>query len=574
MIAALLSIALVGALAPPPASTVPLSNSADLTVNDRYAPGDSFAWSFSLADQPIGYHVFRYEGPVGQHDSGEHRFLQWTSIQSTPGLPVKTLMLGELITDAQGRALRHVLEVSLGGSYSRVDVAFEDGQANVTVLQGAGSNESTLDVSLPVWSQANNMLGGFDLLLSLNPVAEEQMLRFNMFSSNALVAFEYSVWWADEADEQDAPGAAAILRDSLGEMLTVDADGHLLALDVPTQKLSITRTDELPPLFELTPPETATPNDAVDSVDVAILHGDVSLAGTISRLKGKPGRLPAVLFLSGSGPQDRNGFSSGIDIGTHEILDALVERSFVVLRIDDRGVGLSTGPTDDMALSDLVDDAVACVDFLAAYEGVDPGKIAVIGHSEGGTTGPMVALKRSSNVAAVVLMASMARPLTDIMLDQNELALTQAGIVGAEHAEAMGIIRARFEQLASDEAVSAGDLEHEFLPLLKNRRWFQQHARHDPLGTLARVRCPVLVIHGELDFQVSPEKDARALAAHLDEVAHADHKLVLLPRLDHLFKRVEGELSTLADYVTDRRVDAEFIKTLCDWLAERLLPAE
>jgi pimeloyl-ACP methyl ester carboxylesterase len=169
-------------------------------------------------------------------------------------------------------------------------------------------------------------------------------------------------------------------------------------------------------------------------------------------------------------------------------------------------------------------------------------------------------------------MAGISRPLTEVMLDQNALALSQAGVVGDEAAEAMKTIRTRFEQLAGDEDISSDELEPEFLPLLKNRRWFRQHARHDALGTLSRVRCPVLVIQGELDFQVSPKKDARVLAAQLDSSGHEDHELVLLPGLDHLFKRVSGDQSTLADYFTSRPVDPEFIEALSDWLAERLLP--
>jgi len=566
-----LSLALLVALAPAPTAALPATNTAGLGIADRYTAGDAFAWSFTLADQPIGYHVFRYEGPVGLHGSGAHRFRQWSSMQAMPGLPVKTLMTGELTTDAQGHALHHMLEVSLGESYSRVEVVFSDKQACVTILQGGSSSESSIDVDSPVWSQANNMIGAFDLLLSLNPVPEEEMLRFQLFSSNALVPFEYSVWWVDDADEQDTEGAVTILKDSLGELLSVDADGHLLSLEMPSQKLNVTRTDEIPQLFEIDRPQTREPRNDFDSEDVRIDHGAVSLAGSIGRLKGSKGRQPAIVFLSGSGPQDRNGFTGAVDTGTHEILDALIERGFVVLRIDDRGVGESTGPTDDMALEELLDDALACVDFLAAQDGVDPDRIGVIGHSEGATTAPLVALKRP-NLGALVLMAGISRPLTEVMLDQNALALSQAGVVGDEAAEAMKIIRTRFEQLAGDEDISSDELEPEFLPLLKHRRWFRQHARHDALGTLSQVRCPVLVIQGELDFQVSPKKDARVLAAQLDSSGHEDHELVLLRGLDHLFKRVSGDQSTLADYFTSRPVDPEFIEALSDWLAERLLP--
>src|SRR5262249_58570341 len=99
--------------------------------------------------------------------------------------------------------------------------------------------------------------------------------------------------------------------------------------------------------------------------------------------------VPALTFLSGSGGQDREGFSSGIDLGTHEILDRLTREGFLVLRFDDRGVGASTGPTQDIVFDDLVGDGRRAVRYLLARPDVDPKRVAVIGHSEGGLSAPV-----------------------------------------------------------------------------------------------------------------------------------------------------------------------------------------
>ena len=95
--------------------------------------------------------------------------------------------------------------------------------------------------------------------------------------------------------------------------------------------------------------------------------------------------------------------------------------------------------------------------------------------------------------------------------------------------------------------------------------------RQNVVANLQRVGCPVLLLQGELDFQVSVERDAPLLEAALRDVEHPDYQLVTFDGLDHLFKRASGETSTMADYFTDRPVDPEFLQTLERWLAERLL---
>src|SRR5262249_48286028 len=146
----------------------------------------------------------------------------------------------------------------------------------------------------------------------------------------------------------------------------------------------------------------------IEREEVKIADGDVTLAGTITRKKGAQGRLPAVTFLSGSGGQDREGFSSGIDLGTPEILDRPPREGFLVLRFDDRGVGGSTGPIQDLDFDGLTGDGRRAVHYLLARTDVDPKRVAVIGHSEGALSAPVLAA--SEPLAAIVLMASPGRP--------------------------------------------------------------------------------------------------------------------------------------------------------------------
>ena len=532
--------------------------SGSLSVSDRFAPGDQRTWVFEQGGARIGEHGFRYDGPVELLGVAAHRFTGWTRL-AAGGLPEPMRIQVEHVVDDGGHPLRSRLLVALGEAVSGVDVVFGDGRATASVNHGGQPRDVIVDVPGNMWSQANNVLGGFDLLFALNPVGEDDTLEVSMFSSNMLRVFPYRAVWSAQGD-----AGGVVLTDSLGETLTLDAEGHLLKLEVPSAGLVVSLSDEQPEWFDLAPPEPPTRMADLDAEDVEVRHGETLLSGTLTRPRGVEGPLPGVVFLSGSGPQDRDGFSNGIDVGTHEILDRISEDGLCVLRVDDRNVGRSTGP-QHKGLTGLLADATACVDFLLAREDVDPARVAIIGHSEGGTTAPLVARARPQ-VAAVVLMAAIARPLPEVMLEQNAAALAGTGLSAEEQATALAQVRAGFARLASDEELTADDLGPEFVPLLVERRWFREHARHDPLATLRTLRCPVLVLQGGKDFQVSPERDAELLDATLDAAGQAEHELIVFPQLDHLFKRTPGDVSSLADYLRPRPVDEQFLATLSAWL--------
>lgn len=531
------------------------------TIADRYEPGEVRTWTFTQHGQDLGRHSWAYDGPVAVGSARAHAFSGRTELVA-PGLQSRTRVQLELLVSDRGAPLRARLVSSVGEVGAELDARFGPDVVDVDVLQPSGATQHQVPLPGPVWFQANNLLGGFDLLLSLHGHGPDRDLELTLFSGTVLRTLPYTTAWQDGTD-----GGGAVIQDSLGETLTLDADGHLLRLEVPAAGLVCALSAQAPPLeFELAPTPPIAVAEDLDREEVLVRHGEVRLAGTLTRPQGLDGRLPGVVFLSGSGPQDRNGLSNGIDVGTHEILDRLTRDGLAVLRVDDRNVGGSSGPRQQ-GLTGLVADATACVDFLLARDDVDPTRVAIIGHSEGATTGTLVALERP--VAALVLMAGTGRPLPAVMLEQNARALAQEGLSVPDQRAALTEIAEIFERLASDEVLFEGDLPAEFAPLVVERRWFREHARHDPLATLARVECPVLVLQGATDFQVSPERDAEVLAATLAE-AGIDHQLVVFPGLDHLFKATPGQVSTIADYLLDRRVDERVLATLSTWLGRVL----
>ncbi|MXW18699.1 MAG: alpha/beta fold hydrolase [Gemmatimonadetes bacterium] len=160
--------------------------------------------------------------------------------------------------------------------------------------------------------------------------------------------------------------------------------------------------------------------------------GGHAMAGTFTRpVSG--GRFPTVILISGSGPQDRDGAALG-----HRpflvLADFLTRNGIAVLRYDDRGVGGSTGDFGAATSRDFASDALAAVAYLKSRDDVDPGRIGLAGHSEGGLIAPMVAVE-SPDVSYIVLMAAPGVLGERLAQAQTELISRASGFSEEEIAE-------------------------------------------------------------------------------------------------------------------------------------------
>ncbi len=540
---------------------------AERTVADVYAPGDEATWIIEHAGKRIGHCWSRYEGVVELAGARVHAFRAQAELAlQTHGGALEQRFTTDLWTDERGNALRAEFRASAADVYASVEVDFADDRVFAKVFQN--DKETTKEIPCPSGARAlaNNFVSHLELALALDPPAAGEKKSYAMFSLNALAPFPLAV--EPHAGAGAEPGLR--WRDSLGEELVLSPAGLLESLALPAQQIQIRRAPEEVARFTLAPPAPVERAD-LDREEVVIEHGPVSLAGTVTRPKGSSGLLPAIFFVSGSGAQDRDGMAAGMDLGTREILDRLTQAGFLVLRVDDRGAGASTGPTADMTFDDLVEDARASVRYLLGRDDVERARVALIGHSEGGQTVPILAAEMPE-IAALVLMAAPGRPILELMHEQLRRAEEREGADAAGLAAFDAAFEA-FEAHVRGEREVPADLPASLRMFLPAIAWARSHVRQDPLANVVRVKAPILILQGERDIQVSAERDAKPLAAALDGSAHADHELVVFPELDHLFKRTVGAESSPLDYLKSRPVDAGFLDVLVAWLTERLVSA-
>ena len=272
----------------------------------------------------------------------------------------------------------------------------------------------------------------------------------------------------------------------------------------------------------------------------------VTLAGTLTIPPGK-GPFPAVLLIAGSGPNDRDETLLG-----HKpflvLADYLTRKGITVLRVDDRGVGKSTGNRwPDATTADFATDAEAGVAYLKTRSEVDPHKIGLIGHSEGGLIAPMVAAS-DPDVAFIVMMAGLGVPGDEVLLEQGVLISEAAGASPAAAEKAAAARRELFMLIKQEKDNAlleqelreklAGQPEAQINVEIKafTSPWFRYLIAYDPAPALRNVKCPVLAINGEKDLQVAPNQNLPAIRKALTEGGNQHVEIDELPSLNHLFQ--------------------------------------
>ncbi len=322
---------------------------------------------------------------------------------------------------------------------------------------------------------------------------------------------------------------------------------------------------------------------AAEQVDVTFESQDgLEIAGSWRTPKSddndpeSPGpRWPAVVLVQGSGPTDRNG-NQLPRLETNllsRLARLLAENGIASLRFDKRGMYANAAqrPSDVadfgsfFSWDGFVGDVAAALDHVAGREDVDPARIALIGHSQGGTYGLAALERTSADVKLLALLASPARPIGDVIRDQLETQLADHGVDDAASArlleEDAAIRAALLENGQMPEEVSVG--LRALYPAYAGPL-YQSWLRFDPLRAVQNLRRPVLVIIGRADLQVSAEKDGALFEAVLED--RTDGSRFFFPEgVSHHLKRVEGKKNGVSGAI-DSRVRA----TLVGWVGERL----
>lgn len=316
----------------------------------------------------------------------------------------------------------------------------------------------------------------------------------------------------------------------------------------------------------------------------------ITLAGTLT-LPQKEGVFPAVILISGSGPQNRDEELLG-----HKpflvISDYLTRNGIAVLRFDDRGVGQSKGVFKTATSADNASDVESAVAYLRTRKEIK--QIGLMGHSEGGLIAPMVAAA-NPNVAFIVLLAGTGISGDKLLLMQQELIARANGDDEKEINLTKKMSEKVFElitksnddeQLKKDlaeymakalkenpEVKPASQKEEEFIAEQVNSvisPWMQYFLKYDPATSLKKVKCPVLALNGEKDLQVPAKENLLAIESILKKSGNKDVTVKAYAGLNHLFQ--ECKTGSPSEYPTIQQTFSPVVmEEFTKWIKEKTM---
>ena len=289
-------------------------------------------------------------------------------------------------------------------------------------------------------------------------------------------------------------------------------------------------------------------------VDVRVGFSPWVLVGALSLPAGK-GPFPAVVLVHGSGPNDQDETVGAVK-PFRDLAWGLASQGIAVLRYEKRtrtyGEKMSKLPVT--VKEEVIDDAVAAVDFLRDNDAIDKKRIVVLGHSLGGALAPRIAAATKGKVAGVVVMAGPTRPISDIVEEQVAYLVS----AGAASEEAVAPMR---EEAKKIRAIDPKKPPEGKLLNAPAGYWIDL-ASYDPGATARANALPILVLQGDRDYMVTA-KDLEGWKKALDGAPFA--KFQTFPDANHLFVSGQGK-SLPAEYQMAGNVSGNVVDAIAAWV--------
>jgi len=288
--------------------------------------------------------------------------------------------------------------------------------------------------------------------------------------------------------------------------------------------------------------------------------GKITYGGTLS-LPNTKTKVPAIIMLSGTGKQDRDGLMGGHKIFL-QIADQLAARGYAVLRMDDRGVGKTTGNYETATTEDFANDALLALEFLKTEKQINSKKIGLLGHSEGGAAMAIAAAK-SKKVAFLISLAGLAMNGFDSQVAQNEGLVAGSKLPDYDKARSNEINALMFKtafkyadsanlEAKLNETYAAWkvkddayfktlniEFDHFRFPIYSYVKmavgpWYRYLIKYDAKKIMAKIKVPVLAINGDKDLLVAGKANLDNWRNYIAAGGNKNVETHLLPNLNHI----------------------------------------
>ena len=356
-------------------------------------------------------------------------------------------------------------------------------------------------------------------------------------------------------------------------------------------------------LSSLKRPQTPQPPFSYNSEDVVYTNADKSIHfGATFTYPKAAGPFPAAILITGSGQQDRDE-----TIFEHKpfaiIADYLTKKGFVVLRVDDRGIGQTNGDVQAATSMDFAGDVEAGIAWLKTRKETDIKKMGLIGHSEGVLIASIVA-SRNKDISFVVMLAGPGINGADLLTEQVAAVMNSSG-VPIEASDAYKPIYRKIIEYVITEKDSAAAYTKARLAFSEWRRhqatavlgalnlsdssnnekiignmvkllgspWMKYFLAADPQPMVQKFSCKVLALNGSKDVQVLPVPNLAGIRSALAKSKSKKYDVLQVEGVNHLFQHCKT--CSPSEYgLLEESFAPEALAIMGKWMDENVLNAK
>ena len=527
------------------------------------------------APQPTEYIVFVDGAPIGREEVLVRTGPGGTTIAGTgrsAGAVVSVLKGVEFRYGPDGSPQAFALDASIGGDDVVLRTRFESGTALSEGTRGGEAIDATLAVSSRTIIIPSGVFAGF-AVLGPRLVAAQVGDQFRLFLVPSL---EVTAELSAVREERMQTGTAIfnVRRHQLNVAepsgttiihVTTTPDGALLRVNVPTQNLDVLRAD-----LAVVSSRTEVYSNPGDQA-ISIPAPGFNLAATLTVPASGPGEPPpqraAVVLVPSDTAPDRDTIARGVP-AMAQLAGTLADAGFIVVRYDRRGSGQSGGRSESATLDDHADDARTVVRWLSSRKDVDRRRIAVMGHGDGAWTA-MTTAAREGRVSALVMLAASSAPGTDTVVERQQHELDAMSASDESRAERVAL------QRRIHEAVLTGEGWEGVPPEMRRQAdtpWFRSLLAFEPSRVLDDVGGAVLIVHGDLDRELSVSH-AEKLATMARAGDAKAVEVLIGSGVTHTMTRTEAN-ATDAVALLRRDLDPGLAAGIVQWLTRTLPPSK
>ena len=501
-----------------------------------------------------------------------------------------------LAVGADGAAQSYHLEGTARGTALSMDVTFQAGQASFVIDQGGSRQTVQVPLPGPVVVLDNSMLDGWQIVASrLDPHATQPQ-RFDVLVPQA--ARTGSVAFTAKGPEAIDVGGAKVTAQrfdatldvagqKVGLVLWLDDGGHIVAFAQPVVDLRYTvqtaasrsaadkQRAEADAARAALEKRFASQRSCFTEQDVQVRSTGATLAGTLTvPRKHADAGAPALLLIPGSGAVDRNG--NAPPVITNDMYRQLAYDlgcdGYAALRIDKLGIGASTGDGNAVTLTTYAQNTAAWLALLRSRSDIDPRRVGLVGHSEGGLVALFATANGFVDPAAVVLLASPGLPLGQVVVDQLVRQARRNGASPADIAKTEAQARQAMDAIRASSGTRlalTGDLADNTIAaaFAHAAGLLRSEIDVDPAQLAAKVRAPMVIVQGGKDIQVLP---ANGDALHR---AAPDATYLVIPDLEHDLYEATGPAAAHATPGPGTLLSTTLLDALHAYLTGNLLAA-